>query len=493
MEEPKLILKMNDISKFYPGVVALDKVNLWVRTGEVHALLGENGAGKSTLIKVLSGAVRNDEGSIWINGKEFEHMTPAVSRSEGVEVIYQEYNLVPALSAAENICLGDQMHGIVNLKEQIRSTQELFDKYHINVNPKAPVGSLPPARQQLVEIAKAIYKNPKIIVMDEPTAQLTVDEVDNLYEIIRNLKAGGTGIVFISHRLDELFAITDCITVMRDGQYVDTVKTSETNRDELIRLMVGRDLKNIGERTSLATNEVVLEVDNVSGYWNDNCSFRLHRGEILGFAGLVGAGRTELMRIIFGADKRLGGTIKVRGKETDIRSPHDAIKAGIGLIPEDRKMQGVFLNQDIAWNTSIGNIREVTTNNLIDEKKIRKQAEEYGDKLKIKTPSIRQIVRNLSGGNQQKVVLAKVLAQKTDIVIFDEPTRGIDVGARAEIYELMNGLAEQGKSILMVSSDMEELLGMSDRILVVAEGHITAEFSRPEFDQEEIMKKASVD
>ena len=491
--EPKLLLEMRDISKFYPGVVALDKVNLWVRSGEVHALLGENGAGKSTLIKVLSGAVRNDEGSILINGKEYEHMTPAISRGEGVEVIYQEYNLVPWLSAAENICLGDQMHGIVKQKENIRKVQELFDKYHINVNPKAQVASLPSAKQQLVEIAKAIYKNPKIIVMDEPTAQLTVAEVDNLYEIIRNLRDGGTGIVFISHRLDELFAVTDCITVMRDGQYVDTVETSKTSRDELIRLMVGRELKNVSDRTSLATDEVVLEAEGLTGYWNDNCSFKLHKGEILGFAGLVGAGRTELMRLVFGADKRLGGTIKINGKEAQIHSPKDAINAGIGLIPEDRKMQGVFLNQTIAWNTSIGNIREVTTGGLIDEKKIRKQAEEYRDMLTIKTPSIKQLVRNLSGGNQQKVVLAKVLAQNTDIIIFDEPTRGIDVGARAEIYELMNSLAAQGKSIMMVSSDMEELLGMSDRILVVAEGKITGEFSRPEFNQEEIMKKASVD
>ncbi|MBE6016006.1 MAG: sugar ABC transporter ATP-binding protein [Lachnospiraceae bacterium] len=491
--EPKIVLEMRDISKFYPGVVALDKVNLWVRTGEVHALLGENGAGKSTLIKVLSGAVKNDEGTIVIDGKEYEHMTPAISRAEGVEVIYQEYNLVPWLSAAENICLGDQMHGIVNLKEQVKNTQALFDKYHINVNPKATVASLPPAKQQLVEIAKAIYKNPKIIVMDEPTAQLTVAEVDNLYEIIRNLKESGTGIIFISHRLEELFAVTDCITIMRDGQYVDTVITSETNRDELIRLMVGRELKNIGERTSMATDEVVLEVENISGYRNEPSSFKLHKGEILGFAGLVGSGRTELMRLIFGADKRLSGTIKVFGKEVKIHSPQDAINAGIGLIPEDRKMQGVFLNQNIAWNTSIGNIHAVTTNGLIDEKKIRIQAEDYKDKLKIKTPSIKQLVRNLSGGNQQKVVLAKVLAQNNEIIIFDEPTRGIDVGARAEIYELMNGLAEQGKSILMVSSDMEELLGMSDRILVVAEGRLTAEFDRPEFDQEEIMKKASVD
>ena len=491
--EQNIVLKMQGISKFYPGVVALDKVDLEVREGEVHALLGENGAGKSTLIKVLSGAVRNEEGKIWINGKEFEHMTPSESRANGVEVIYQEYNLIPALTAAENICLGNQMRGIVNMKEQIRITQEPFDKYHISVNPKTPVGALPAAKQQLVEITKAIAKDPRIIVMDEPTAQLTVAEVENLYQIIKNLKEKGTAIIFISHRMEELFAVTDRITIMRDGQYITTVNTSETDRDSLITLMVGRELKNNGPQVSHKTDEVVLEVDNVSGYSNEDCSFKLHRGEILGFAGLVGAGRTELMRIIFGADKKLSGTIKVNGTEKNIRSPKDAIDAGIGLIPEDRKQQGVFLGQNIAWNTSIGNIRAVTTHRLIDEKKIRRQAEEYRDKLKIKTPSIKQLVKNLSGGNQQKVVLAKVLASRSDIMIFDEPTRGIDVGARAEIYELMNELVSQGKSIIMVSSDMEELLNMSDRIIVIAEGRITGEFDRPEFDQELIMKKASVD
>ena len=491
--EQKVVLKMQGISKFYPGVVALNKVDLEVYEGEVHALLGENGAGKSTLIKVLSGAVQNEEGSIWINGQEFEHMTPAESRGNGVEVIYQEYNLIPALSAAENVCLGNQMRGIVNMKEQLRITQELFDKYHINVNPRTPVGALPAAKQQLVEITKAIAKNPKIIVMDEPTAQLTVAEVENLYQIIKNLKEKGTAIIFISHRMDELFAVTDRITIMRDGQYVTTVNTAETDRDSLITLMVGRELKNNGPRTSCATEEVVLEAEHLSGYNNDDCSFQLHKGEILGFAGLVGAGRTELMRLIFGADKKLGGTVKIRGQVVDIRSPQDAIAAGIGLIPEDRKQQGVFLNQAISWNNAIGNIRGVTTGGLIDEKKIRDQAEDYKKRLKIKAPSILQLVGNLSGGNQQKVVLAKVLAAETDIVIFDEPTRGIDVGARAEIYELMNQLVEEGKSILMVSSDMEELLGMCDRIIVIAEGRITGEFDRAEFDQEKILSKASVD
>lgn len=491
--EQKVVLKMQGITKLYPGVVALDDVSLSVLEGEVHALLGENGAGKSTLIKVLSGAVKNDKGSIELNGKTFEHMTPLEARENGVEVIYQEYNLIPGLTVAENVCLGSQMHGIVDKKQQVRTTQEIFDRYHIHLDPNVLVGSLPPAKQQLVEITKAISKEPKIIVMDEPTAQLTMAEVDNLYKIIENLKSKGTSIIFISHRMDELFAVTDRVTIMRDGQYVTTVNTKETDRDELITLMVGRELKSSGPRNSSATNEIVLKVENVSGYVNENCSFELKKGEILGVAGLVGAGRTELMRVIFGADKKLSGRIFVNGKEVQIKSPEDAIRCGIGLIPEDRKMQGCFLNQTIEWNISMGNIRSLTTGNLVDEKKIAKAAEEYKETLNIKTPSVKQLVRNLSGGNQQKVVLAKVLLADTDIIIFDEPTRGIDVGARAEIYALMDKLASSGKSLIMVSSDMEELLGMSDRIIVLAEGKITGELQRSEFSQETILSMASLD
>ena len=491
--EQKVVLKMRGISKFYPGVVALDKVDLDVYEGEVHALLGENGAGKSTLIKVLSGAVRNDEGSIELNGKTFQHMTPLEARENGVEVIYQEYNLIPGLTVAENVCLGSQMHGIVDMRQQVRKTQEIFDRYHINLDPTALVGSLPPARQQLVEITKAISKDPKIIVMDEPTAQLTMAEVENLYKIIAALKSKGTSIIYISHRMEELFAVTDRVTIMRDGQYIRTVNTAETDRDSLITLMVGRELKSNGPRTGYATDEVVLKADHISGYVNEDCSFELRKGEILGVAGLVGAGRTELMRVIFGADKKLSGTVQINGRQASIRRPEDAIKAGIGLIPEDRKMQGCFLNQTIEWNISMGNIRSLTTGGLVDNRKIADAAEKYKDMLNIKTPSVQQLVRNLSGGNQQKVVLAKVLLADTDIIIFDEPTRGIDVGARAEIYALMDQLASSGKSLIMVSSDMEELLGMSDRIIVLSEGRITGELTRAEFSQEKILSMASID
>ena len=484
---------MQGISKFYPGVVALDNVSLDVFEGEVHALLGENGAGKSTLIKVLSGAVKNDKGQIMLNGKTFEHMTPLVARENGVEVIYQEYNLIPGLTVAENVCLGAQMHGIVDMKQQVTKTQEIFDRYNIHLDPKALVGSLPPAKQQLVEITKAISKDPKIIVMDEPTAQLTMAEVENLYKIIAALKAKGTSIIFISHRMEELFTVTDRVTIMRDGQYVTTVNTAEIDRDGLITLMVGRELKSNGPRQSYATDEVVLKVEHVSGYVNEDCSFELKKGEILGVAGLVGAGRTELMRVIFGADKKLSGRVYINGQEVQIKSPEQAIKAGIGLIPEDRKMQGCFLNQTIEWNISMGNIRSLTTGRLVDNKKIAEAAKRYKETLNIKAPNVQQLVRNLSGGNQQKVVLAKVLLADTDIIIFDEPTRGIDVGARAEIYALMDRLASEGKSLIMVSSDMEELLGMSDRIIVLSEGRITGELSRPEFSQETILSMASID
>lgn len=484
-------MQMKHITKRYPGVVALNDVSVDFEAGQVHALLGENGAGKSTLIKVLSGAVENDEGQIFIGGQEYSKMTPLISRTHGVEVIYQEYNLIPSLTVAENICLGGKMHGLSNKKEMVKITQEIFDHYQIDINPRMYVRELSPAQQQLVEITKAISKDAKIIVMDEPTAQLTMSEVQKLYEIIRNLKAKNCTIIYISHRLEELFEITDCVTVMRDGCYVTTVNTAETDRDKLIALMVGRELTNTYPDRNCATDEVVLEIENVSSYRNDNCSFVLHKGEILGMSGLVGAGRTELMRAVFGADKRLGGKIRLNGKEVNIRSPKGALAAGIGLIPEDRKEQGCFLNMTIEWNIAISNIRNLTKNRLVSKKMIAAQAEEYQKKLNIKTPSLQQRVGNLSGGNQQKVVLAKVMAANTDILIFDEPTRGIDIGARHEIYQLMTELVKEGKSIIMISSDMEELLGMSDRIVVLSEGRISGEVQKEDFSQERVLSLAS--
>lgn len=486
-----IVLQMKHITKRYPGVVALNDVSVDFEEGQVHALLGENGAGKSTLIKVLSGAIENDEGQICIDGKEYKKMNPLISRTHGVEVIYQEYNLIRALTVAENICLGSKMKGLANRKQMVTLVQELFAQYQIDIDPRAYVRDLSPAQQQLVEITKAISKNAKIIVMDEPTAQLTMSEVQKLYDIIHNLKKKKVTIIYISHRLEELFDITDCVTIMRDGCYVTTKKTKETNRDELISLMVGRELTNTYPDRNCIQKEVVLEVKNLSGFRNDNVSFQLFKGEILGLSGLVGAGRTELVRTIFGADKKLGGTVILNGKEIKIKSPKDAIEAGIGLIPEDRKDQGCFLNMTIEWNISISNIKKLTSNRLVSKRKIAGQAEEYKNKLNIKTPSLQQRVGNLSGGNQQKVVLAKVLAANSDIIIFDEPTRGIDIGARHEIYALMSELVKEGKSIIMISSDMEELLGMSDRIIVLSEGRITGEVQKEEFSQERILSLAS--
>lgn len=486
-----IVLQMKHITKRYPGVIALDDVSIDFEKGQVHALLGENGAGKSTLIKVLSGAIENDEGQICIDGEEYNRMNPLLSRLHGIEVIYQEYNLVGSLSVAENICLGTKLHGFVNKQEMLDITQKLFEQYQIDINPKTYVRELSPAQQQLVEISKAISKEAKIIVMDEPTAQLTMAEVQKLYEIIHNLKNKGVTVIYISHRLEELFEITDCVTIMRDGCYVTTVQTKDTNRDALISLMVGRELKNTYPIRNCIKDEVVLEVKNISGFSNDNVSFCLYKGEILGLAGLVGAGRTELVRVLFGADMKLGGTVYIKDKKVIIKSPRDAIKVGIGLIPEDRKTQGCFLNMTIEWNTAISNIRKLTTNRLVSKKKIAENAEYFRTKLNIKTPSLKQKVGNLSGGNQQKVVLAKALASNTDIIIFDEPTRGIDIGARHEIYALMTQLVEDGKSIIMISSDMEELLGMSDRIIVLSKGRVTGELQKNEFRQETILSLAS--
>lgn len=487
----EIVCEMKNITKRYPGVTALDSVSVCFESGEVHALLGENGAGKSTLIKVLAGAVQNDEGEIVLEGEVHEKMTPSISRKSGIEVIYQEYNLVSGLTVAENVCLGRKMKGLVDRKEMYRITKELFDRYDIDIDPNAYVRDLSSAKQQLVEITKAISKDAKIIVMDEPTAQLTIAEVESLYEIIKNLKEKNKTVIYISHRLDELFAVTDRITVMRDGKYVSTVSTNETTRDKLITLMVGRELNDSYPKRECITKEVAFEAKNLSGMFSDKISFKLHKGEILGFSGLIGAGRTELMRVIFGLDKKTEGITYINGSEVVIRSPGNAISRGINMIPEDRKTQGCFLNNSIEWNISISNIRKLTTNGIVDKKKIRNQAEKYKDTLNIKTPDVEQKVGNLSGGNQQKVVLAKVLATNSDIIIFDEPTRGIDIGARYEIYNIMSELAEKGTAIIMISSDMEELLGMSDRIIVLSEGRMTGELLKNEFCQEKIMEYAS--
>ena len=462
------ILSLSQIKKTYPGVVALQDVSLEFRKGEVHALVGENGAGKSTLIKVITGAVTPDSGTIRVNGRDYPGITPQQSRDEGIEAIYQEFNLVDSLSAAENICLGKRYGKLVNFKKMNQVAQEIFDRFHIAIDPKAAVETLSNAQKQIVEIAKAVSKDARVLIFDEPTAPLTVVEVDILMDIIAQLRAEGTTIIYISHRLDEIFRICDRVSVLRDGQYIATRDVAETSRQEL-----------------------ALEVKNLTGNSVKNISFQVRKGEILGVGGLVGAGRTEIIRVLCGAEPVQWGEVYIDGQEVRIRSTWDAMAHGIGLVPEDRKNQGCFLEMPIRWNTSISSPEKFTQKGLVNRKREQGLAEDYRQRLRIRTPSVEQLVMNLSGGNQQKVVIAKALAADSNILILDEPTRGVDVGAKQEIYELMNQLCAEGKSIIMISSDMEELLGMSDRIVVLYEHQLAGEVTRDQFDQEYILHLAS--
>lgn len=486
------MLKLEHISKTYPGVKALQDVSLEFEQGEVHALLGENGAGKSTLIKIIAGAIEPDEGAvISFDDKTYSNMTPALAAENGVAVIYQDINLVTPMTVAENIFMGRKMHSYYSKAKLNKLAQELFDEYGFDMDPAMPVMALSPASQQMVEIARAISNDAKIMIMDEPTAPLASNEVDLLFSIIEKLKKKGITIIYISHRMDEVFQITERISVLRDGEYVKTINTADTNRQELVNLMVGRELNETFPERAAKKGEVILEAKNLTGNSVENISFKLHKGEILGFAGLVGSGRSETMELICGAKKLDSGEIVLNGKTERIKSPADAISKGIGLIPEDRKEQGVILHNTVLFNTSLSCMDKLTTFGLISKKKNVEMAEKYREDLQIKVPHIKQMVINLSGGNQQKVVLAKTLAADPDIIIFDEPTKGIDVGAKHEIYVLMNKLAETGKAIIMVSSDMEEILGMSDRIIVLYEGLVSGELQRNEFSQERVLELAS--
>lgn len=396
-----------------------------------------------------------------------------------------------AMSIADNIFMGANDGVVVDDKTRNEKTKELLAKFNCTLDPKTLIRDLSMANRQIVELAKAINKNAKLIIMDEPTASITMAEQENLYRLVKQLKEQGVTIIYISHRLDELFEICDRVSVLRDGQYVTTIDINETDKDGLIKYMVGRELTEQYPPKKPCTDEVIFEVEGLTGNGVRDISFNLKRGEILGFAGLVGAGRTELMQVIYGAAKKEAGTIKKYGVEINPQTPSEAMKEGIGLIPEDRKYQGCFLDKSIQWNISISNLKTLSKNTVMNAKKEVEIANSYKEKMRIKTPSLKATAGSLSGGNQQKVVIAKVLAANPDILIFDEPTRGIDVGARYEIYALMNELTEMGKSIIMVSSDMEELLGMSERIIVIHEGKIAGEVSKEEFNQEIVLKKAS--
>lgn len=485
------MLALKNITKTYPGVVALDNVSITVDDGEVHALLGENGAGKSTLIKIIAGAIAPDSGSIGLDGEEYRHMTPQLAREKGVSVIYQELNLCAPLTVAENIFLGRPQSKLYSQRVVNEKAREIFDEYGFDLNPQARVMSLSPAQQQVVEICKGISMGAKVMIMDEPTSALATSEVELLFKVIARLKERGITVIYISHRLDEVFRVTDRITILRDGRYVTTINTEDTNRQELVKLMVGRELSESYPERRSAPGEVLLEARGLTGNSVENISFTLHRGEILGFAGLVGCGRTETAQLVCGAKPIEHGELLVKGKPLKIHSPVDAIRAGIGLIPEDRKELGCILFNSVLFNTTLICNKKFIKGGLISSRKRLSVANEYREKLNIKVPSVQSQTVNLSGGNQQKVVVAKTMAAELDIIFFDEPTKGIDVGAKQEIYNLMNEMAAQGKAIVMISSDMEEILGMSDRIVVLSEGRVAGELKKEQFSQENVLTLAS--
>jgi ribose transport system ATP-binding protein len=489
---------MEGIEKSFPGVHALANCRFELKPGEIHALVGENGAGKSTLMKILAGVYDKDAGRVQINGREVDIPNPRAAQQLGISMIHQELNLMGHLTVAQNIFIGREPRQKVPLflddKAINQQTKELLATLHIKLDPRTKVADLTVAKQQMVEIAKALSFNAEVLIMDEPTAALTEAEIEELFRIIRQLRDKGVGIVYITHRLDELFVISDRVTVMRDGRFVDTVQTSETDKGRIISMMVGRTIfESAPEVPESADRETILEVHNLNrGRQIKDVSFKLKRGEILGFAGLMGAGRTEVARAIFGADRIDSGTIVVRGKEVQIHSPTDAVRNGIGYLSEDRKRYGLTLGMDVETNIVLASLRKFLNSiGLVNRPRTRQAATQYVDALSIRTPNLQQKVKNLSGGNQQKLVIAKWLTADTDILIFDEPTRGIDVGAKSEIYRLLNDLARQGKGIIMISSELPEILRMSHRVVVMCEGRITGEVSAGA-SQEEIMRFATM-
>ena len=489
------VLELDHIRKEYPGVVALADVTLKLRRGEILGLIGENGAGKSTLIKCCSGAVIPTSGKIRINGKEFDRMTPQLAAENGIAIIYQEFNNVTELSAAENLFLGRPIRKgiVIDRKAMEAEAARAFEQLHININPRELVKNLSVGYQQMIEIAKAIHQNAQVLIMDEPSAPLTNNEVENMFKVVELLKQRGVSIIYISHRLEEIFRLTDRVEVIRDGHYVDTRDTADVDVDQLIRMMVGREMNQKFPPRASCVDEsrVVLELRDVCGNKNKNMSLKLHAGEVLGLGGLVGAGRTELAEMIFGAKPKESGQILLNGKEINPKSPREAIDLGIALVPEDRKRHGTLLTNSIKNNINMPIYQRISKASVIHSGKEKKTAEKYREEIQIKCPTINQLVKNLSGGNQQKVILGKWLAADSQLIIFDEPTRGIDVGAKFEIYKLINALVEQGRSVLMISSEMEELMGMSDRIIVLAEHRMTGELTKEQFDADTIMAYAS--
>lgn len=492
-----VILTMKGIDKSFPGVHALDHVDLEVRKGEVHALMGENGAGKSTLMKVLTGIYSKDSGTITYEGKEVEFSNPREAQDAGIVIVHQELNMMGHLTVAQNIFIGREiMKGkLIDDKKMNEEAKKLFDQLGIDIDPKETMSRLTVGKQQMCEIAKAISHEAKVIVFDEPSAALTEAEIEELFKIIRDLRNKQMGIVYISHRMDEIKVITDRVTVMRDGGYVGTLITKDSTKDDIINMMVGRVIYEDPKTESNVAKDapVVLKVEHLNaGRMVRDVSFELKKGEILGFSGLMGAGRTETARALFGADPKESGDIYVNGKKVEIRTPQDAVKCGIGYLSEDRKRYGIVVAKTVAENSTMASLENFMKGIFIDKKKENQVAQQYVETLRTKTPGVDQYVVNLSGGNQQKVVIAKWLVRNCDILIFDEPTRGIDVGAKSEIYQLMNELVAQGKSIIMISSEMTEILRMSDRIVIMCEGRKTGELDISEATQERIMHAATL-
>jgi ribose transport system ATP-binding protein len=495
--EQNVLLRLENITKKFPGVLALDKVNLAIRAGEIHGLVGENGAGKSTIIKTITGAHAPDEGEIYFNGQKLESITPHYSMSLGIACIYQELNQVPHMTVAENIYLGreklrSKLFGILNREEMKRRSREVLSTLGLDIDPELNVGTLGVGKQQMVEIARAVQAEARLIIMDEPTASLSAHESDELLRISRFLKDKGVSVIYISHRLDEVKGICDRITIMRDGKSITTVNNADISVDEMVKGMVGRDISQKYPKVKAAIGKELLRAERLTrkGFFND-VSFAVHAGEVVGFAGLVGAGRTETVRALTGADPLDSGRIFVDGKEIHIHNPRDSIRAGIAFLTEDRKAQGLILIQDIEFNSTIVNLKKYVGRFFLNLGAAKADAERMVRELRTRTPSVSMPAGNLSGGNQQKVVIAKWLLSKARIFIIDEPTRGIDVGAKVEVYNLINQLVKEGAAVLMISSEMDECIGMSDRIVVMHEGQVTAELSGDRVTQENVMYAAS--
>lgn len=488
------VLEMRHIAKSFPGVKVLDDVTLQVKPGEVHALMGENGAGKSTLMKILMGIYTADAGEVMLNGEHLLARGPREAMDKGIAMIHQELNPIMDMQVYENIYIGRELRKgiLVDRKAMIRETEDLLRELGINIPAVAYMRDLSVAQCQLIEIVKAISISAKVVVMDEPTSAITEREVETLFAQIRRLKSEGVAIIYISHKMDEIFQICDTITVLRDGHFIGTDAAANMTNEQLIRMMVGRDITEVFPKAEAEIGDVLLEVKNLSyGRQVKNVSFSLRRGEVLGIAGLVGAGRSELAETIFAMRQKSAGEILIGGKPVEIRHPKDAIQNRIALITEDRKITGLNLSGTVAENTTLVDLSRQFPKGLIDRQKENRITDEYIQKLSIRTPSAQQLAGRLSGGNQQKVVLSKWLLSEPEIIILDEPTRGIDVGAKRDIYLLIGGLVRQGKAVIVISSEIPEVMGLSDRILVMAEGRVTGELLRPDFSQEQIMTYAA--